>query len=264
MGSRRKVPTPSFPLTTSSTNSDDQDGGWEVEEILKKRKTRFGPPKLREGDDFLIKWKGYAKPTWEYQSSLFQCDEKLREFYDKVGQPFVPIEPSRTLEKEFETLSGSESVTGRYAGEGVSKMNQISCELGLVDPRATNSITNNPIGNLFTVGKVSTESKPKYNLRPTKNRIGLPLISEETNTVLPEPVLVPNSLAEGILGSPIGSSSPDRPEGVPIAPGPLRWLIVKPCIMRNRPGERRLISLQLPPMKSTSTSLRLPLKWMKF
>jgi hypothetical protein len=194
-------------------NSDDQDGGWEVEEILKKRKTRFGPPKLREGDDFLIKWKGYAEPTWEHQSSLFQCDEKLRDFYDKVGQPFVPIEPSRTLEKEFETLSGSESVTG----EGVSKMNQISCELGLVDPRATNSITNNPIGNLFTVGKVSTESKPKYNLRPTRNRISLPLISEETNTVLPEPVLVPNPLAEEILGSPIGSPSPDRPEGVPVA-----------------------------------------------
>ena len=204
--SKRKFSSPIFPITTLPKNSNESEKGWEVEEILKKRKTRFGPTRLREGEDFLIKWKGCTKPTWEHQSSLTQCDEKLQEFYDKLGQPLVPIIPSRSLEKEFETLLDSGPITG----EGVSKMNQISCELDLVDPKATKSLVNNPIGKLFTIGKGSTVSKSKYNLRPTKARIQIPLISEETNSVPPEPVLIPNGTVEGPL-------SPERPEGAPVS-----------------------------------------------
>jgi hypothetical protein len=203
--SKRKFKSPVFPVTTLPKSGNDQDGGWEVEKILKQRKTRFGPSKLREGNDFLIQWKGYAKPTWEHQSSLFQCDEKLREYYDEIGQPFVPIVPSRTLEKEFEKIVDSGTITG----EGVSKMNQISCELDLVDPKTTNTLISNPIENLFTIGKGSTAPKSKYNLRSSKTRVQIPLISEETNSVPPEPVLIPSEPAGGTL-------SPERPEGAPI------------------------------------------------
>jgi Reverse transcriptase (RNA-dependent DNA polymerase)/Chromo (CHRromatin Organisation MOdifier) domain len=211
VGSRGKFSGPIFPVSTLPKSGNGQDGGWEVEEILKRRKSKFGPPKLREGHDFLIKWKGFTEPTWEHQSALFQCDEKLREFYEKEGQPFVQVDPSRTLEREFDSISEPDIITG----EGVPKMNQISGELGLVDPKAVKSLINNPIENLFNVGKRSSGSKLKYNLRPTKDRIGLPLISEETNSVQPEQVLLPSGSSEGST-RPSSALSPDRPEGIPI------------------------------------------------
>jgi hypothetical protein len=228
VGSRGKFSGPIFPVSTLPKSGNGQDGGWEVEEILKRRKSRFGPPKLREGHDFLIKWKGFTEPTWEHQSSLFQCDEKLREFYEKEGQPFVQVEPSRTLEREFDSISEPDIITG----EGVPRMNQISCELGLVDPKAVKSLVSNPIENLLNVGKGPSGSKLKYNLRSAKDRIGLPLISEETNTVQPEQVLMPSGSSEG-LTAPSPTLTPDRPEGLPIPQAEVA-ITVEPHTMKNR------------------------------
>lgn len=212
VGSKEKWSGPNFPVSTVLNTSTGNENGWEVEQILKKRKTRFGPAKTREGDDFLIKWKGFEQPTWEHQSALFQCDQKLREFYDRSNLPFVPVIPSRTLEKEFEDIANSETLTG----EGVSRMNQISNDLDLIDPKNSNSLINNPIQKLFTMGKKPTSSTLKHNLRSTKNRVYLPLVSEETNTVPPAPISIPSG-TEGTTDTPAPVLEPDRPEGAPAA-----------------------------------------------
>ena len=45
---------------------------WEVEEIRKK-----------EGNKFLIKWRGFSRPTWEPKQNLTHCDEAIRKWEQK-------------------------------------------------------------------------------------------------------------------------------------------------------------------------------------
>lgn len=65
--------------------SDDdgrgEDEEWQVEEILKAKK-------VRGKTELLVKWTGYAKPTWEPLSN-FEETEALDRFEAKHGK--VPL-----------------------------------------------------------------------------------------------------------------------------------------------------------------------------
>ena len=51
----------------------NQGTEWEVEAIKADRKTRGKK-------EFLLKWKGYSRPTWVAEKDLTGCKEMLREY----------------------------------------------------------------------------------------------------------------------------------------------------------------------------------------
>ena len=55
---------------------DDEGIRWEVERILGQRGRR-------KGKQFLVKWVGFAQPTWEREENLDRCAEALREFRER-------------------------------------------------------------------------------------------------------------------------------------------------------------------------------------
>ena len=55
----------------------DQGTEWEVEEIKTDRKTRGRK-------EYLLKWKGYARPTWVAERDLTGCKELLREYRQRL------------------------------------------------------------------------------------------------------------------------------------------------------------------------------------
>lgn len=52
---------------------EEKEGEWEVEKIIKQRKKH-------KKKEYLIKWVGYSKPTWEPESNLVNCQELLKDF----------------------------------------------------------------------------------------------------------------------------------------------------------------------------------------
>ena len=51
---------------------------WEVEAILAERKKR-------RGRDFLVKWRGYSRPTWEPEGHLTGCEEAIKDFMQRLS-----------------------------------------------------------------------------------------------------------------------------------------------------------------------------------
>ena len=57
---------------------EEGKASWEVEAILAERQRR-------KGKEFLIKWKGYNRPTWEPRSNLDNCPEVLSAFRSRLN-----------------------------------------------------------------------------------------------------------------------------------------------------------------------------------
>ena len=58
-------------LTTQEASPEVVEGveEWEVEEIRKEEENKF-----------LIKWRGFPRPTWEPRQNLTHCDEVIRKW----------------------------------------------------------------------------------------------------------------------------------------------------------------------------------------
>ena len=81
----QKVIEQSVAPTTATQNSEGDDESqqeYEVEEILNHKLSR--PRKGVAEERFLIKWRGYDKPTWEPADNLRHCAEKIEEYRQKV------------------------------------------------------------------------------------------------------------------------------------------------------------------------------------
>ena len=67
---------------------EGEEREWEVEEIIgKRRKGR--------GEEYLLRWKGYPRPTWVKRKDLTGCAELLRDFRRRQGRhaPVVRATP---------------------------------------------------------------------------------------------------------------------------------------------------------------------------
>lgn len=63
---------------------EDGEGMYEIDEILDQKKARGGK------EQYLVKWTGYAKPTWTPESVLGLTDA-LRDWKERVRTGLVPI-----------------------------------------------------------------------------------------------------------------------------------------------------------------------------
>jgi hypothetical protein len=64
--------------------SDDNESEYEVEKIIKhrlrKKKSKKNDPYYNDKFEYLIKWVGYSKPSWEPESCLDNCQDLLNEY----------------------------------------------------------------------------------------------------------------------------------------------------------------------------------------
>ncbi len=61
---------------------------WEVEEIKGNRVNKIKNPKTSKFElkkEYLIKWKGFIKTTWEPEENLGNCPELLQEYLKKIN-----------------------------------------------------------------------------------------------------------------------------------------------------------------------------------
>ena len=69
---------------------------WEVEKILRVRqrlKRNKKTKKTEKVNEFLVKWKGYKKATWEPEENLENCQVLLLDFYQKHNLPKAKRQP---------------------------------------------------------------------------------------------------------------------------------------------------------------------------
>lgn len=199
-GKRNRLTGLNFPISTGGAEREHEEKEhlWEVEKIVKRRKTKFGPVKQRHGYDYRVKWVGHPA-TWEHQSSLVDCNEKLKEFCERENLEFIPLGTSKSLENEFDEISELNPITG----EGVSRMNQISGKLNLIDESRTTSLLNNPVEKILKGGNPE-----------------IPLVGSETNTVPSETILIPEGedSRKPEDGTDLGGNA--NPEGQSVGPLP--------------------------------------------
>ena len=74
---RQRLPPAVEPATADTLAS------YEVEEILDTRVRR-------DTREYLVRWSGYAHPTWEKEANLDNCDELLREFNQAAARRSSP------------------------------------------------------------------------------------------------------------------------------------------------------------------------------
>ena len=119
----RPFPTSSSSSVSSSTSSSSTtspSGEFEVEKILDERRRR---KRLQ----YLVQWRGFPLPTWEYAENLTHCRERLREFhtlrqnplfspqYQRTRAPFVRAIPvSHPEPPRLTSLSSSASTPSRF------------------------------------------------------------------------------------------------------------------------------------------------------
>ena len=64
-------------------NSKEEEEEWEVEKILKERSKRVKDKKTGRyvaTKEYLVKWLGFDKPTWEPEENLENCQDILKDF----------------------------------------------------------------------------------------------------------------------------------------------------------------------------------------
>lgn len=70
-------------LSELSKEESSEQEEWEVEKILKERSKRVKDKKTDRYvviKEYLVKWLGFAKPTWEPEENLDNCQEILKDF----------------------------------------------------------------------------------------------------------------------------------------------------------------------------------------
>ena len=65
-------------VTPPPAVQEDTEVRWEVEAILAERRRR-------KGRTYLVKWKGYPRPTWEPEGHLDDCAEAIEEFHQRLS-----------------------------------------------------------------------------------------------------------------------------------------------------------------------------------
>ncbi|CAG8570044.1 5873_t:CDS:2 [Acaulospora morrowiae] len=70
-------------------DDEDEPERYEVESVMSR--------KIEEGKEkFLVKWKGYTKPTWEPRENLDSCEQSLEVFYKVAEDTDLVTEPIST------------------------------------------------------------------------------------------------------------------------------------------------------------------------
>ena len=133
---------------------DDGSEGWEVERVIGKRVSRFGPRNLspeQRGFDYRVVWKpeGIYPDSWEPESCLAGCEDIIAE-YELKNSPASeaegglveleggsaesePVEPSvrrsrRLQSRSLQQLGHDESVMSVYAADPASRAEAMASE----------------------------------------------------------------------------------------------------------------------------------------
>ena len=72
-----KIPSHAIRPPPVNAEAEDEEPEWEVESILDKKVTKR--TRGRSGIQYKIKWKGYARPTWE-PAELVNAPDLIRQY----------------------------------------------------------------------------------------------------------------------------------------------------------------------------------------
>ena len=84
----------------ASAKEQDSEKEWEVEKILKERPKRRKNPKTGRMEfikEYLVKWVGYNKPSWEPEENLEHSKEILKDFL--ITQLMKTVKSKKSIQK---------------------------------------------------------------------------------------------------------------------------------------------------------------------
>lgn len=161
----------------ASAKEQDSEKEWEVEKILKERPKRRKNPKTGRMEfikEYLVKWVGYNKPSWEPEENLEHSKEILKDFL--ITQLMKTVKSKKSIQKspKKDTANqGADNIASSNKIENKRKASQKPPKSPKSDEPSTlsNCLTNNTISN----------KKRKNSRRKTKIDSSLTIVEDEEN-----------------------------------------------------------------------------------
>ena len=161
----------------ASAKEQDSEKEWEVEKILKERPKRRKNPKTGRMEfikEYLVKWVGYNKPSWEPEENLEHSKEILKDFL--ITQLMKTVKSKKSIQKSPKkgtTNQGADNIALSNKIENKRKASQKPQKSQNSDEPSTlsNCLTNNTISN----------KKRKNSRRKTKIDNSLTIVEDEDN-----------------------------------------------------------------------------------
>lgn len=161
----------------ASAKEQDSEKEWEVEKILKERPKRRKNPKTGRMEfikEYLVKWVGYNKPSWEPEENLEHSKEILKDFL--ITQLMKTVKSKKSIQKnpKKDTANqGADNIASSNKIENKRKASQKPPKSPKSDEPSTlsNCLTNNTISN----------KKRKSSRRKTKIDSSLTIVEDEEN-----------------------------------------------------------------------------------
>lgn len=160
-------------------SSSNSNGEYEVEAILGDRTKKIydkNKKRFKSIQEFLIKWVGYKKKTWEPTQNLENCKEILNDYIQtkKKNSPNSPNKMAYSKKNKITKLNSIENSLLSYKSK---ENNKYAPKLDNNENNKNNTIINNNISEkdkpkiIFTTSKINKEKSKKLNKKNEKDNI---------------------------------------------------------------------------------------------
>lgn len=161
----------------ASAKEQDSEKEWEVQKILKERPKRRKNPKTGRMEfikEYLVKWVGFDKPSWEPEENLEHSKEILKEFL--IDQLMKTVKNKKSIQKSSKNDTANQRADNIAISNNIENKRKASQK----PTKSPNSDEPSTLSNCLTNNTISNK-KRKNSRRKTKIDNSLTIVEDEDN-----------------------------------------------------------------------------------